>query len=253
MPQITDADLTRLRTAYDTIGAILLGTTPDQPPTPRPDQPTIRVPADLIDLSCWKLTLPTGKAQEIQQPGLATYTDPNFGLAPTGDAVRLTAPCGGGTTSGSSYPRCEFREMTAKGALAAWSTSSGTHTMSIRQRITHLPVVKPHLVAGQIHDANDDVVMVRLEGTRLFIESGGDEVALLDAAYNLGTAFTVDVTATGGYIDVAYNGTRKMHKAYKRTGCYFKAGCYVQSNTSKGDAATAYGQVEILALTVTHS
>jgi poly(beta-D-mannuronate) lyase len=36
-------------------------------------------------------------------------------------------------------------------------------------------------------------------------------------------------------------------------GCYFKAGCYVQSNTSTGDLPTAFGQVEISRLEISHS
>jgi hypothetical protein len=35
--------------------------------------------------------------------------------------------------------------------------------------------------------------------------------------------------------------------------CYFKAGCYLQSNTSTGDLPTAYGQVEITHLSVSHN
>jgi hypothetical protein len=36
------------------------------------------------------------------------------------------------------------------------------------------------------------------------------------------------------------------------SGCHFKAGCYTQSNTSHGDAPTAYGEVIIFGLSVTH-
>ena len=36
------------------------------------------------------------------------------------------------------------------------------------------------------------------------------------------------------------------------TGCYFKAGCYTQSNESKGDKPESYGEVVIYKLVVEH-
>jgi hypothetical protein len=144
--------------------------------------------------------------------------------------------------------------MTDNGATnASWSSTSGTHTMIIREAITHLPVVKPHVVAGQIHDATDDVVMVRLEGNHLFVESGGNDIGTLDASYQLGTTFTVTVVAAGGHIKVYYNDALKVDVAKSGSGYYFKAGCYTQSNVAKGDAPDAYGEVVIYDLQISHN
>jgi hypothetical protein len=216
-------------------------------------------PADILDLTDWKLTLPIGSAgspTEIRQPALRTFSmPPYFSLDTAGTGVLFRAHAGGVTTSNSGYPRSELREMTAAGSQnAAWSTTSGTHTITITQTITHLPVAKPHVVAGQIHDASDDVVMVRLEGTNLFVEGGGDDLGTLNAAYTLGTRFTVRLVATGGRIRVYYEDlvTPKVDVARSATDCYFKAGAYTQSNPAQGDDPTAYGEVVIHALTVTH-
>jgi hypothetical protein len=216
-------------------------------------------PADLLDLTNWKLTLPVGSAgspTEIRQPDLRIFSmSPYFVLDATGTGVVFHAHAGGVTTSNSGYPRSELREMTAGGSQnAAWSTTSGTHTMTITETITHLPVVKPHVVAGQIHDASDDVVMIRLEGTNLFVEGDGNELGVLNASYTLGTRFTVRLVAAGGRIRVYYEdlATPKVDIASDSTDCYFKAGSYTQSNPAQGDAPTAYGEVVIHALTVTH-
>ena len=117
--------------------------------------------------------------------------------------------------------------------------------MTITQAITHLPVVKPHVVAGQIHDASDDLVMIRLEGTHLFVVGGGEELGDLDASYQLGTRFTVRIRAADGGVDIYYQdlATPKVTVAREATGCYFKAGAYTQSNPSRGDSPTAYGAV----------
>ncbi|HEX7897656.1 MAG TPA: polysaccharide lyase family 7 protein [Planctomycetota bacterium] len=195
-----------------------------------------------VDLRGWKLTLPVGKPDEIRD--LAGFKSEHFESGP--DGLLFRAPVEGVTTKGSSYPRCELRE------LALWSTESGTHTMSITQAITRLPARKPHVVAGQIHDARDDVIMIRLEGKTLFVEGGGKDLGLLDPAYALGTFFDVKVVAAASRIRVAYNGADKVDVERPAVGCYFKAGVYTQSNLEKGDVAGERGEVRIRALSVRH-
>ncbi|MBX7197422.1 MAG: polysaccharide lyase family 7 protein [Sandaracinaceae bacterium] len=210
-----------------------------------------------IDLSIWKLTLPIGtpgSPLEITQPELATYEiDPWFVRLPEG--LRFRANAGGVTTSGSSYPRSELREMEPGGSVrASWSTTSGRHEMRLEETITHLPDVKPHVVAGQIHDASDDVIMIRLEGVHLFVEGGGVELGTLDADYALGERFVVRIVAEGGHIRVDHgdDGRVEVDVARDAAGCYFKAGVYTQSNTSRGDLPEAYGEVIVHAVEVTH-
>ncbi len=231
------------------------------PSAPEEETEKATLPAQVLDLSAWKLTLPVegksnGSPREVLQPELASFSlAPYFRVTDAGDAVVFRAPAGGFTTSGSSYPRSELREMTADGrGLASWSTTQGTHTLVVEQTITSKPVVKAHVVAGQIHDAEDDVVMIRLEGERLFVERDGDEAGLLDANYVLGTPMTVKLVASGGQIQVFYNDltTPRVVVPVDASGCYFKAGAYTQSNASKGDAPDAAGEVVITSLTLSH-
>lgn len=224
-----------------------------------PSSGTLSVPADLLDLQSWKLTLPidtghAGSPDEIRQPELSTFSlDPYFVVTGSRDGVRFRAHCGGATTSNSGYPRSELREMTSAGTSnASWSTTSGTHTLFIRQAITHLPDVKSHVVAGQIHDASDDLIMIRLENQRLFVEANGSDVGVLDPAYTLGRIFEVKIVAASGRIKVHHNGVLKVDIARSASGCYFKAGAYTQSNTSRGDAPDAYGEVVIYQLQISH-
>ncbi|MBL8993880.1 MAG: polysaccharide lyase family 7 protein, partial [Spirochaetia bacterium] len=44
----------------------------------------------------------------------------------------------------------------------------------------------------------------------------------------------------------------KVDYANTNKGCYFKAGCYTQSNPSKGDDPNDYGRVVIRSLKVFH-
>lgn len=200
----------------------------------------------------WKVTLPIGEDEDPTEfyPFLLS---PPF-VVGRQDGVLFRCPVNGVTTEGSDYPRAELREM-ANGEKAAWSNrpGEGEHHLAAHMSITETPVAKPHVVAAQIHDDEDDVVMVRLEGNRLFVEwNDGDEGALLDEDYQLGTPFDVAFWAGNGRIHVSYNGELKFNQARTIDGGYFKAGAYVQSNPSKGDAPTAAGAVVIHSLTVTH-
>jgi hypothetical protein len=220
-------------------------------------------PSQILDLTNWKITLPidssggtSGTAMEVKQPALATYSiNPYFIV--NGSGVQFRAPTNGATTSGSSYPRSELREMTSNGTTnASWSTTSGTHTMVIDQAITTVPNTKRHIVAGQIHDANDDVLTVRLEYPKLFVDHNGVAGPTITSNYVLGTRFTVKFVASGGAIKVYYNGSSTPVDTYtiSSSGDYFKAGAYTQANCSTETACgpSDYGEVVIYGLTVTH-
>jgi Alginate lyase len=206
-------------------------------------------PSQVIDLTTWKLNLPANN-QQVTQPALASFSDDAFRVVP---AVQFTVTAGGEPLPGTIYPRSELREMNPDGTGAAWSTTSGVHTMSLTQRITHLPVVKPQLVCGQIHSLTEYLILVSLKGQQLFVKYKDSVAGVLDDNYQLGTYFDLVIQATQGYVDVSYNGARLVRQPMAETNCYFKAGCYLQSNTSVGDLPTAYGQVEISRLAVSHS
>jgi poly(beta-D-mannuronate) lyase len=216
------------------------------------------IPAKRLDLGNWKLTLPVDAnqddaADEIKQPGLATFRQVPY-FTTNADGVVFRAQAGGATTENSGYPRSELREMTKNGTKkASWSNASGTHTMFVKQAITHLPDVKPELVAGQIHDDSDDVVMIRLEKNHLFVEANGKNIGDMDANYQLGTFFIVKIVAESSQINVFYNDVLKVTYDKAGSGYYFKAGCYTQSNTGRGDTADAYGEVVISELKISHT
>jgi hypothetical protein len=227
-------------------------------PAPAPVPPPI-TPSTVLGLANWKIALPidtshAGTPDEITQPELATFSlAPYFELTPAKNGVIFQANAGGATTKNSSYPRSELREMAPGGKQAAsWSNAAGGHSMTVREAITHLPLVKPEVVAAQIHDASDDVVMVKLSGAQLFVEAHSDNIGTLDPAYALGTPYNLRITAQGGHILVYYNDVLKVDYTKAGFGWYFKAGCYTQSNVSKGDAPDAYAQVIIYGLSVSH-
>lgn len=216
-------------------------------------------PGDVLDLRFWKLTLPSGepgKPTEVEWPALHTFVhDQFFFVDARTHGVVFRAPVGGVTTAHSRYPRSELREMAGGGVdKAAWSTTRGLHVLTVTEAVTHLPVAKPEVVAAQIHDATDDVVMVRLERDRLFVEADGKDVGTLQSEYRLGMPFTLRLEASRGHVRVYFDGTSAPAVDLERAAsdCYFKAGAYTQSNPTRGDEPSAYGEVEILRLDVLH-
>lgn len=212
-----------------------------------------------MDLANWKLQLPTGsqgKVDEVLQPQLASYTKAPWYMSNGGGGMRFRAAVNGVTTSGSSYPRSELREM--KGSTeAAWDSSSGTHIMTIEEAITAVPKTKKHVVAGQIHDGSSDVIVIRLEMPKLFVDINGTDGPTLDANYTLGKKFSVKFEVTGGKTNIYYNGATtpaySMTKAY--SAAYFKAGAYTQSNctTDPSDCSdNNFGEVVVYNINVTH-
>jgi hypothetical protein len=220
-------------------------------------------PAQILDLTNWKITLPvdnvgtfSGTAVEVKQPQLATFSDAYFFVG--GGGVVFHTPVEGARTSGSNYPRSELREMTGGGATqASWSSTSGTHTLTVSGHSTHLPPGKPQNVLCQIHDASNDIIEVLSDATRgsptaiAYRFNGSTQPTHLDDAYVLGTAYTIQLVAAGGVISLYYNGVLKDSKTFSGSGLYFKAGSYTQSNTAT-DSAGEYGEAVITALSVVH-
>lgn len=225
-------------------------------------------PSKVLDLSNWKITLPVGTQKkathplEIRQPDLSRYAlKPWFILADGGDAVVFRAPVNAPTTSNTKYARSELREMKDKGKNpAAWSSVKGRHEMYLDQAITAMPKVKQHVVAGQIHDSDDDVIVIRLEYPNLYVNVDGENVHTLDSEYTLGKRFTVRFVVEKGKTSVYYNG--KSNPSYtldlEYSDAYFKAGVYTQSNCKKEEKdaycnGDNYGEVILYDLEVKHT
>ncbi|MGW1209050.1 polysaccharide lyase family 7 protein [Streptomyces sp. NPDC002499] len=220
-------------------------------------------PAAAIGLStAWKLQLPlpnsTGSPQEVKQPALGSYSNaPWFTTDDDCGAILMRAAVNGATTTNTGYPRSELREMTADGsANASWPSTSGTHTMVFDEAITHLPAVKPHVMASQIHDSTSDVTSFRLEGTSLYITSyNNTHYKLVTSTYELGTRFQGKFVVHDGVVDVYYNGSKQATVAAEFSSGYFKSGDYTQANCNNSSPCDAsnYGEVALYGVDVTHS
>jgi hypothetical protein len=220
------------------------------------------LPSDVLPLQNWKLTLPSGPSEhptELTGAALIAASIPaTFWADPDGSA-HFRAPVTGVTTSGSDNPRCELREMLG-GSLASWSSTDGkTHTMVIDQAVIRLPNPRSEgtaaVVAGQIHDAKNDISVFRVEQGKVWVTKGNDtHFAVADSAYVLGTRFRAMFVVTNDVVSAYYNGKLVVSFPLKGSGWYFRAGAYVQANAgnSKPAVATNYGETAIYSVTVAH-
>jgi len=255
---------------------------PQGGPTKSPSE--VGYPADVLDLTNWKLTLPVDgdgddRADEIRQPCLAVpcydptrkmYDNPLFKVPFTSvwfhvtdhrDGVDFRAPVDGATTSGSENARSELRELAPADkngdeVEARWSNKgSAVHTMEVEQAILATPRRYRSVVSAQIHNDDDDVILIKYRDGRLFADADrGNFDGTLDDNYRLGTRFKLRIQATKGLIRVTYNDTKTV--VYKKASdtMYFKAGVYNQSNLEKypDEVPNSYGEVVIYKLKVTH-
>lgn len=182
-------------------------------------------------------------------------------------AVQVDAP----TTDGSANPRTELRELATDGLTNyGFDPSANTHWLRGRTKLTHRAAIRPRVVFGQCHNASSDIIalvtqensgtglveaLIRINGTSASTRKMSTDVEVGDewdwmieftnsgywAVYyqDLGTPF---------YDSVAHAIANPSNPIGPYTGaadCYFKAGCYANTNlTIEGDP-TQYMQVEL--------
>jgi hypothetical protein len=207
----------------------------------------------------WKLTLPVegepGKPKEVyspfkEVPGCFEILDNNV--------LRMSAAVDGFHTKGSSYPRSEFRELNASGGLAGWDPRTEVCEMKWTAAVDELPPKKSQVVVGQIHDAEDDVIEIRHSSAKLIeIIHDTTHFGILDSDYTLGEVYNNSIKVENNNITVTYEKPGKppvsiVIKNFVATPCYFKIGCYTQSNTTKEPTKSGRASVRLFSSSVIH-
>lgn len=223
-----------------------------------------------INLTKWNVTKDvdakggnTGEAVEVPSIGNVTVNADGF--------IDMIAHVSGAKTSGTKYPRFEFREMDTKGNKAAWGTATGG-TMTATIAVKVLPKMKDgtpgHIVIGQIHGSTSDQlcrVYYEGDGTVDFHDdaSGPDHKEHIFSLPGLPkiplNAKLTEIISEANQVlmvSIVYNG--RTYKAsvpvdaefQKAKDEYFKAGIYLGENAAQG--AAGFGQVTVYGLGSTH-
>lgn len=242
------------------VGVGVIEPAPEPTPEPTPTPPPSGKPSELVGRN-WTVMAPFNKPGATNSPEnlyiakaeIDSRYKPIFYINSQGGVV-FRCHAGGVHSPNSQYPRTELREMKDENwNETKWSNTSGVHTMTLRESVKHNLVAKPEVVVAQIHGGDDDLVQIKLEGNMMkVVYNDGANKITIDPNYVHGTPFDLILKAYIGKVEVIYNMTRYTISASGGQN-YFKAGCYLQTNPSKGDDPNAWGEVIIYSLKITHS
>lgn len=207
----------------------------------------------------------TGAQTDHGQSELQTFEDTPWCYskvdADSDQVVEFSAPIAGATTSGSSNPRYELRELEQDGVtLKAFDPMIGDNWIEGIYRFTGLPPAKPECSALQAHSGtgsplgSNDTVMILTKarsggGQDLILkaqftgQSNSAQVATLLADYQLGTKFYAKIRIYNGGDLAVYFTTNLANipttPVYTKSQAwtqspddtwYLKTGAYVQAN-----------------------
>lgn len=239
---------------------------------------------NLGGLTNWKLNAYSGSLNVSSSNNGLSYADnasksdnPSWFYGSNGYAYFKTYPGNPKSSSGTSNPRTELREMTSNGSTEIhWDgTTSTEHSMKWTARVDDLPP-SGKLCFGQIHAKSgssfDDILRVQVEGSS-GQNSGSVTLRLLGYAteqllgsgqsisfsFNMDTAYSFEVTMQNKIVKLyALNSSGSRTSTLFTSGTidsdenYFKAGCYIQSTSSSDSGSSVYGLVGISSLSVSH-
>ncbi|MGB3463988.1 MAG: polysaccharide lyase family 7 protein [Cyclobacteriaceae bacterium] len=226
-------------------------------------------PYDVLGLNNWKITVPKSqdgdsKADEIYvnqsdnsysgDPSFKVYEDSRY-FYTSGSSVVFKCQAGTPSTSGSSNPRSELREMVSNGSNESWwdMRSSQLRKMEIRARVVKVPN-SGKVCFAQIHGNKslgfDDIVRLQIRasanagvgstGTMYVIGDATNDSADDIGSYRLGDTINMRIEANNSRVRIFLNNVQvKTYSNIPSPENYFKAGVYLQSNPSSG-----FGQVE---------
>ena len=231
--------------------------------------------SDNFALNNWKLTLPVDKdgtyiGEALEIYNLTGFESPYFYDAPDG-AMVFKATYDGATTSGSSYPRSELREM-INGRPAAWKVSEGgvmTATLKVDQVPTLSTGATGRVIVGQIHGKEEELIRLYWDKNTVYFmnDQAGPDNKMLKYTFanssgmapliNLGEQFSYKIDAKGNTLKVdiyadgqVYTAVSPINDVWQTDTFYFKAGIYLGVNENNG---TGTGQVSFYGLDYGHT
>ncbi len=226
-----------------------------------------------FDLSAWKLqTLDNSyNFTEITALQLMSgYTSSLFFTDETDGSIVCKVPSSGATTSGSGYPRVEFRQMTNG---ANWKLTDPTeHYLNAECKVVAVAEAKPQTIIGQIHGSatNSELLKLRWTGYQpkqckiearyeLNDATQSEYGVTLADGLSLGDLINYTITMKSGTITCTVNNvsaSQTYTSAYFGTtdAYYFKAGNYFQyNNQTVPDPTIIFGQNQFYKLTLINS
>jgi hypothetical protein len=235
-------------------------------------------PGKNFDLRHWSLTLPVdssggtnGAPVVISPTQLASgYTNAAFFYTGTDGAMVLQCPALGATTSGSSNPRTELREMLNTNDNSVDWTAKGVSSLTGQCKVNAI-AIGGEVAIGQVHgyNVNLPLVILRYDNTQNLgtIDAsvkynttntpvnGDTDKTLTFSNVGLNNLITYQIMLSNGVVFITVNGSTQSQNIYATdtnwagVTFYFKAGDYYFNNGGTGNASG----VSFYALTASHT
>ncbi len=225
--------------------------------------------SDNFKLHSWKLTVPMdrnggGDGTALEIKNLLGYESKYFYDAPDG-AMVFVAPTNGATTSGSSYPRSELREMNGS-LLSFWNLARGG-TMTATLKADQVPILNDgsdgRIIVGQIHGEEEELIRLYYDNDTVYFMndqagSNNQETKFTfknangqEPDISIGEKFSYKIDAHSDTMKVdvfadgqIFSSISKINAVWQSDTLYFKAGLYLGVNELNGSGsgkASFYG------------
>jgi hypothetical protein len=230
-------------------------------------------PGTVFNLTNWKITVPYDgpdgdvNADEITQPALNTYVDPQYFYLDPSNQMVLNAPVNGDVTSGSTGVRAELREM--DGAVeSAWDKRTASRQLTVSgyydpTNITGGSAPKKVMIVGQYHETGGTpsiylTVDYDAVPSRLRVFKDGPGVGNLVTGFVPTDRLSFRLETTGGNVNIygsigdettlpaSPQFTYPATSFVEPDNTYAKAGAYNKTDTGTGSTGEAIAKIVYL-------
>jgi len=231
-------------------------------------------PGSNFDLNNWYIQFPTSNGILTCSAGsvdsatttqlIDGYTNAPYFYTGTDGSMVFWAPINGATTSGTTFPRSELRELIATNNTGVNWIPYGTHILNAQCKVLQVPPSTEEVIIGQIHAESGD----GLPTVKVIYDSGkvhatiktnstddGSDYDLPSVNSGLSNSITYQIEMVNGLVSVVINGTTNSYNifqsdpTYTNETQYFKAGDYCQANSCSNPSNAEGAMVAFYALT----
>jgi len=235
-----------------------------------PSQP----PGKNFNLNNWYIQFPTENGSLTCTAGsvdsasttqlIDGYTNAPYFYTGSDGAMTFWAPINGATTSGTTFPRSELRELINTNDTSVDWIPYGTHILNAQVKVLQVPTSTKEVIIGQIHAYSG----AALPTVKIIYDNGkvhstiktnstddGSDLDFPDVTSGLSNSITYQISMVNGLVSIVINGKTNSYNIfqsdpnYTNETQYFKAGDYCQANSCSNPANADGARVAFYVLT----
>jgi PKD repeat protein len=231
-------------------------------------------PGSNFDLNNWYIQFPTSNGVLTCSAGnvdsatttqlIDGYTNAPYFYTGSDGSMVFWAPINGATTSGTTFPRSELRELIDTNSTDVNWIPYGTHILNAQCKVLQVPPSTEEVIIGQIHAESGDALPTvkviydngKIHGTvKTNSTDDGSDYDFPDVSSGLSNSITYEIELVNGLVSVVINGITNLYNifhsdpTYTNETQYFKAGDYCQADSCTNPGNAEGAMVAFYALT----